>query len=126
MSAIKSAKLGMNFGSARSRLDRDLLFKLAVEAGYTCFRCGRHLDRESFSVDHKKHWSTAEDPKAAFFDLDNVAFSHLHCNSGNTSRKREHSYAQGCRCPECRSEKQGQRSTYDANKRHDRYVKYGT
>jgi hypothetical protein len=76
----KSQLLGMSFMTARGRLERDLLFKLAVAAGYCCFRCGGPLTRDTFSVEHKKPWAHETDPKAAFFDLENVAFSHGECN----------------------------------------------
>lgn len=77
----KSELLGMSFGTAKSRLDRDLLFNLAVSAGHKCSRCGKDLTREDFSVDHISPWMRAEDPKAAFFDPKNIAFSHHHCNT---------------------------------------------
>lgn len=70
----------MSFGTAHARLDRDLLFMLAVGAGHRCHRCGDALTRETFSVEHKKPWAAQPDPKAAFFDLSNIAFSHASCN----------------------------------------------
>ena len=78
--ARKSRALGMSFGTARSRLDRDLVYHFAVAAGHKCFRCGGQLTREDFSVDHKRAWLNAENPKQTFFSLENIAFSHLHCN----------------------------------------------
>lgn len=125
--AIKSRKLGMNFGTARARLERDLLFQMAVAAGHTCYRCGGPLDRENFSLDHKQNWGSAENPKRAFFDLQNVAFSHHHCNSAHTDKRRgECCYQNGCRCAKCLAQKARYRGPYDADKRRGRYVKYGT
>jgi hypothetical protein len=40
------------------------------------------------SIDHKNPWQAAADPKASFFDLDNIAFSHLRCNSGEANRSK--------------------------------------
>lgn len=122
----KSRLLGMNFSSARSRLDRDLLFKLATDAGHVCFRCGGELTRDNFSVDHKEHWSISVEPVKAFFDLDNVAFSHHQCNSGFTTKVREHSYHKGCRCESCKEDKRGYRAPYNKDNRQRRYQKYGT
>jgi hypothetical protein len=76
----KSTLLGMSFGTARRRLERDLIFALAKAAGHNCFHCGGELTRETFSVEHKKAWAIAVDPKTAFFDLENVAFSYIACN----------------------------------------------
>ena len=33
-------------------------------------------------------WQIADDPTAVFFDMNNIAFSHLHCNSGNYNRSK--------------------------------------
>ena len=76
----KYAQLGMHAGSAQRKLDRDLLFDLVVKAGHKCFRCQLPLSRNTFSVDHKVDWLDSPDPKVLFFDLNNIAFSHLTCN----------------------------------------------
>ena len=70
---------GVPFASARARLERDLLVKLALAAGHVCYRCGGPLTRDTFSVEHKVAWQSAPDPHASFFDLDNIAFSHKAC-----------------------------------------------
>lgn len=72
--------LGMRFSSARARLERSLLFKLAVECGYKCYRCGGELTKETFSVEHKQPWMRSSDPAGSFFDLENISFSHMRCN----------------------------------------------
>ena len=124
----KSQLLGMNFGTARARLERDLVFKFAVQLGHKCHRCGKELTREDFSVDHKDVWSIAENPVEAFFDLDNIAFSHLHCNTAHKGYKSpEHGrtgYNKGCRCDICVS---ARRDTYyyDKDERRAKYLKYG-
>jgi recombinational DNA repair protein RecR len=48
----------------------------------------------------------SEDPVKLFFDLDNIAFSHLRCNVSAAKRKRSkcgtpNAYKTGCRCKEC-------------------------
>jgi hypothetical protein len=77
----KHQQLGMNAGTASHRLVKDILFRFVVEAGHTCFRCGGALTRESFSIEHKEAWLDSADPKAMFFDQNNIAFSHLGCNA---------------------------------------------
>lgn len=84
----KSRLLGMSFGTARARLDRDLLFKLATEIGHTCFRCEQPLVRDNFSIDHKENWSIADDPQKAYFNLENIAFSHSACNAAYHSNRK--------------------------------------
>lgn len=87
----KDDKLGMSFSTARARLERDLLAKLAMDAGYVCMRCGGELRRENFSVDHKINWLNSETPKELFFDQGNIGFSHQHCNTEErVSRQRLH------------------------------------
>lgn len=88
MSKEQSEKLCMNHRSACTRLTRDLLFKYIIKAGHKCFRCGGELTRETFSIDHKVSWLHGENPPGLFFDLDNIAFSHLKCNIGAVDRKK--------------------------------------
>lgn len=128
----KSQLLGMNFSTGRARLDRDLLFKCVVELGHKCYRCGGDLTREEFSVDHKDNWSLAEDPVKAFFDLDNIAFSHLHCNTKEMADRRRtkehgrHMYRKhGCRCDICKAGNMKD-FVYDKHARRERYVRLGT
>jgi hypothetical protein len=80
MSVKKETQLGTHRAIAERRLQRNLLFSLVVSAGHKCFRCGRELTRETFSLDHKIDWLDSPDPVGLFFDLDNIAFSHLSCN----------------------------------------------
>jgi hypothetical protein len=78
----KAAKLGMPFGTATGRLRKALLYDLAKKCGAdVCFRCSEAIETlEEFSIEHKISWFNANDPAAAFFDLENVAFSHILCN----------------------------------------------
>lgn len=91
-STKKSQLLGMSFHTARGRLERDLLFKFATQLGHTCFRCQQPMLRDNFSVDHKHNWSVAASPVQAYFDLENIAFSHIHCNAANHSNRKYFSY----------------------------------
>lgn len=76
----KNDQLGMNVGTASNRLVKDILFSLIKDT--PCHHCGGSLDRDNFSIEHKTPWLDSEDPVGLFFDLDNITFSHLSCNSG--------------------------------------------
>ena len=78
----KSAILGLNVSTASQRLRKLILWQLIVETGKDyCFQCGERIeDVDDLSIEHKEPWQSAADPKASFFDLENIAFSHLRCN----------------------------------------------
>jgi hypothetical protein len=75
-------KLGMHKSSAQRKLGKILLFEYIKKADENiCWQCGDSIGTfDEFSVEHKESWSCAEDPKKAYFDLENIAFSHLSCN----------------------------------------------
>ncbi len=80
----KDRLLGQSFGSASNRLRKTILYSMLYGKVYdrNCFRCGEPIvDVDDMSIEHRKPWQSADDPKAAFFDLKNIAFSHLRCNS---------------------------------------------
>lgn len=95
----KNDLLGMPHGTAGSRLRKLILFDFARKLGVDqCFRCGQRIeDVDDLSVEHKEPWQSAPDPKAAFFDLGNIAFSHLRCNSaeGNRANRAKEQCPQG-------------------------------
>lgn len=75
-------QLGINYSTARNRLNRLIFFNLVVELKKNiCFRCKELiLDSKDLTVDHKINWLHSENSKDLFFDMDNVAFSHARCN----------------------------------------------
>lgn len=83
MSNVKESKeqLGISVTTARHRLNKIVMFNLAQRLGLdVCFRCDqRILTPRELSVDHKKPWFKVS--KELFWDLSNIAFSHLSCNS---------------------------------------------
>ena len=85
-------KLGMSFGAANNILRKKLLFHLVKKLELNiCYRCGEKIvDITKFSVEHKKGWRFAKDPRETFFDLNNITFSHLNCNSRVGGRHRKH------------------------------------
>lgn len=76
----KNKTLGMPYGTASNRLRKHLLFELLKRHGEnTCVRCGETIERvDDLSVEHIKPWEGIS--AGLFWDLSNVAFSHLHCN----------------------------------------------
>lgn len=104
----KKALLGMDAGTASNKLVKDILFKYIFEAGHKCFRCGGELTRDTFSIEHKTAWMSADNPHKAFFDLDNIAYSHKSCNYAAAHLGKSvyecgtaYSYNKGCRCELC-------------------------
>jgi hypothetical protein len=111
-SNIKSEKLGMAIGTAANILRKRILFSLVQETGKDfCFQCGDRIETvEEFSIEHKSPWQNSSDPVRNYFDLDNIAFSHLSCNVRASTRKRGLKLVHGtlqayqklhCRCDEC-------------------------
>ena len=76
----KSKQLGMPIGTASARLRKNIMFSMAKELKRDiCFHCKNKIESlEEFSIEHKVPWLD-NDPKL-FWDLDNIAFSHLSCN----------------------------------------------
>jgi len=122
---IKSEQLGISYGAATAQLRKKILFFLIQKLGLnTCFQCGKKiLDIDALSIEHKIPWLHSENPKELFFDLDNIAFSHLKCNistirptlkgnvvpHGTITRYKYHK----CRCKLCRNAN----STYEGERR---------
>lgn len=75
--------MGMSWGSANNTLRKSILFKYVTLAGDGfCFKCGAEIESiDDFSIEHKDVWLHTDDPVGKFFDLDNIAFSHLSCNN---------------------------------------------
>lgn len=86
----KDALLGSPHGTANARLRKAILFKYVQLAGHDiCFRCARKIDSvNDLSIEHKESWQLAANPVEAFYDLGNVAFSHLRCNVSASDKSR--------------------------------------
>jgi hypothetical protein len=76
----------MPLGTTSAKLRKLVMFRLVQRLGEdTCYRCGRKIDTVGeLSIEHKEPWCNI-DP-SLFWDLDNVAFSHLSCNAGSRRR----------------------------------------
>lgn len=107
----------VTFSTARHRLQRMILFDFVQKAGRdSCYQCGSLIESvEELSIEHMTPHRS--DPML-FWDLDNIAYSHLKCNfvagtklgsetgrrpKTKTSTHGMYSYYtnHGCRCPEC-------------------------
>lgn len=89
----KDELLGESHGTANGRLRKAILFDLAGRCGMLrCYRCAVAIEFvDELSIEHKDPWQRATDPRASFFDLKNIAFSHLRCNvlDGNARQRAE-------------------------------------
>ena len=76
----KTAQLGIPHGTAYGRLRKEILFSVLKRHNENvCFRCRLPiLGADDLSIDHRNPWLDV-DPKL-FWDIDNIAFSHLRCN----------------------------------------------
>lgn len=83
----KQNQLGMSTGKARSILVKKLMFNMLCRLDLNqCFVCKKEMLLENFSIEHKMPWLDSEMPGELYFDLDNITFSHLSCNSSITCR----------------------------------------
>lgn len=86
--AAKAAALGMPFGTASAKLRKSLLFQFAQRLMLdTCYQCKDKIDDiDEFSIEHTTPWFNSKDPVGMFFNLDNIAFSHISCNVAAAKR----------------------------------------
>lgn len=134
----KNELLGINFSTASARLKKSIFFSLVCRLELNvCYRCNEPINFENeLSIEHKESWMLSDDPIGLFFDLDNIAFSHLSCNSGSylrnkTSCSKGHEftedntkiYKDGYRiCIECQRE-QGRNHWHNDNRAEKRRIK---
>ena len=78
--ARKDATLGMPHGTAANRLRKMVIFDLLKRHGENiCFKCSESIvEVNDLSIEHKQPWEGIS--ATLFWDLANVAFSHLRCN----------------------------------------------
>jgi len=127
----RATQLGMNPSTAQHALKKQLMFSLAKKCSMDiCFQCGLEIEtHEELSVEHKTPWLDSSNPKELFFDLDNIAFSHLECNVRAARRDvkpcgTSAAYQKGCRCDSCRKANSTKASReYEPSYRRARYLK---
>jgi hypothetical protein len=108
----KNDFLGIPFGTATSKLRKMILFDLVKKSNLDiCYRCGNKIENiVDFSIEHKLPWLGIDID--LFWNLDNIAFSHLHCNSSDRKypgrmKPLVHGtgngyWNKGCRCDKCK------------------------
>ena len=77
----KEEQLGMSSGKAASILRKNIMFSLVQQLDKdTCIRCNEKITSiREFSIDHIEPWLDAGID--LYWDIKNIAFSHLRCNS---------------------------------------------
>lgn len=73
-------QLGMSHGAAAGKLRKNILFHLLVRLQENiCFKCRQRIfSVNDLSIEHKQPWEGRD--ANLFWDLNNVAFSHIVCN----------------------------------------------
>jgi len=71
----------------------------------TCFRCKKSIESAAeLSLEHKEAW--LDNDIALFWDLENLGFSHLKCNSGHANKPTKKIRPEGKEwCSKCQSMK---------------------
>ena len=82
----KTKQLKMSNGKARNRLGKMIMFDFVKKCKLDkCYHCKEKIEKiEHLSIEHKIPWLHSEDPAELYFNLDNIAFSHLSCNCRNS------------------------------------------
>jgi hypothetical protein len=85
--AIRNEQLGMSAGKAVHMLRKKIMFNLIQRLNEdTCFKCGKIIQTvDELSIEHKIPWLYGD--ISLFWDLDNIAFSHLRCNKPDRPAK---------------------------------------
>ena len=76
----------MSYSTAGNRLKKMLFFKLVQETKKDrCFRCDEKITNYiELSIDHMDAW--LDQDNSVFWNLNNIAYSHLTCNSAKSAR----------------------------------------
>ena len=106
----KKEQLGMAIGTASNQLKKNILFDLLKQLNKNvCYQCKTEIKfANELSIEHKTPYLDSENPLELFFDLNNIAFSHLVCNFGAARQTKTirhpsfYSYRNGCRCDGCK------------------------
>lgn len=130
----RAKQLGMSVGSARNKLHKSILFKLICDTNQNkCYQCGEIIESvDDLSIEHKEPWLHKDNAIDLYFDLNNIAFSHLSCNVSAAKRRLAScgtisAYIRGCRCEECKKIKSEYASSkYCSEQRHERYIRLGS
>ena len=101
--------IGYNQIAHASRvLMKDLVYHFYKKhGGGKCYRCGKKLKRDDFTIDHIEPWRNKVNAKELFFNINNISFSHISCNTlAKEPKPLKHgldkTYRKGCRCNLCK------------------------
>lgn len=123
----KSEQLGMPHGTASGRLRKMILFHLLKKLGdNVCFQCKGSIESiEDLSIEHKIPWLDSSDPPALFFDLENIAFSHLSCNVTARNIQRKYLTTDDKANAKRVQNRESKRRRYSKEKRREKFRKHG-
>lgn len=78
--------LGSHLPSVTHKLKRQMILLMAQICGYdTCHKCKRKITTiKEMSIEHRVPWTNQEE----FLDIENLALSHLGCNSSTANAKK--------------------------------------
>ncbi len=103
----KGDQLGMPLGTAYAKLRKSVLFKLVKQTNQNvCFHCKKTIESiDEFSIEHKIPW--LDNNPDLFWNLDNIAFSHLTCNVSAARKPHKIEWPAGqAWCNKCKQMKQ--------------------
>lgn len=122
--------LGIDPSTAQNRLKKILLFKyIKLAKENICFQCNKEIiSKDELSIEHKIPW--IKNGKELFWDINNIAFSHLKCNIGAAEKSQKgkikhpsiSAYKKGCRCNECRDIQRILAKEYRAKKKLSKII----
>ena len=129
----KSEKLGMPYGTARNKLVKSLLWSFICRQKQNyCHQCGSEiLSIDDLSIEHIEPWENSINPVKLYFDIDNIAYSHLSCNSSARILPKQpcpsrSAYTRGCRCEDCKElNRVYAKENYSKERRRNKYLKHG-
>jgi len=119
-------QLGMNPSTAANALRKEVIFSLVKQLNQDiCFHCGKKITTvKELSIEHKIPWLHTENPKECFFDLENIAFSHLDCNR-RAGRKPNRIYSSPEEQKRAATKRATDKRLYDSEKRKAQYRRTG-
>ena|SRR5712664_1866660 len=120
----KDATLGMPHGTANNRLRKNILFHLLKKHDENyCVRCEQLIESvDDLSIEHIKPWEgiSAE----LFWDLENIAFSHLHCNRPHVQGNKKYTSEEAVRVSR-EQRTRWARENYTSEARKEKYERTG-
>jgi hypothetical protein len=124
----KREQLGMDDSTASHKLRKLILFSLVQQTAQdVCFRFQTKIEIvEDLSIEHKTPWLDSSNPINTFFDLNNIAFSHLKCNIADR-RKPNKKYFTDDELKEANQSRwrNSKRRNYSAEVRRAKYIRIG-